>query len=82
MKSCVREVSSICSLALVQGVVSVIAVIGPEADQTKQSLVGQEINKCLLEKALRDRAGQKGLIWPEWVSESQTTVLINYLVSS
>lgn len=57
MRYCVQEISSICSRALVQGTIIIIIIIGPEADQTKQSMVGQEMNKCLLEQAQRSRAG-------------------------
>ena len=46
-----QEISSICSHAPVQGTVAIIiAIIGPEADQTKQSMVGQQMNKCLLKR--------------------------------
>lgn len=56
MRHCTQEISSICSHALVQG--TIIIIIGPEAGQTKQSTVGQQMNKCLLEPTQRSRGGQ------------------------
>lgn len=46
-----QEISPISTHELVQGTINIIIIIiGPEADQTKQSMVVWQMNKGLLEQ--------------------------------
>lgn len=57
MRSSMQEISPISTHELVQGTINIIIIIiGPEADQTKQSMVVWQMNKGLLEQTQWSRA--------------------------